>query len=108
MSYDISLNHVETGEEEWSANYTSNVYPMLQCAFANAGMSEWKGIHGMSALAARPFLAKAIGHMIQHPEIYEPMNPENGWGSYERLVPFLTEFWKQTKMYPDAIIEIDY
>lgn len=107
MSYDFMLVNSDNQEEEyWSANYTYNVSPMLRLAFSETGTPDWRLLEGQKASAVRPHLARALGHMIANPETYEVLNPPNGWGSYDRLVVFLTEMWKQMYQYPAAIFQI--
>ena len=97
-------------------NCTYNVSPMFYRAFQEAGADpETRGdrevggirlIHGCTGADMADALIVASEHMRDNPEIYEPMNPENGWGDYEGAcrVIFTLASWAQR--FPDAVFNV--
>ncbi len=51
-------------------------------------------------------LEKAIGQLASHPEIFEKLNSENGYGTYEGFLNFITRYYEACVKYPDAKIEV--
>lgn len=105
MSYSIYLT-IDTGGEEpalltdgW--NYTSNCGPMWRAA--GADLAEF---HGKTAAECLPILEAAITEMRAYPARYRAMNPGNGWGSYERLLPALGELASAFRSHPKATVEV--
>jgi hypothetical protein len=93
MSLDLYL-HVDTGRGEEvqivhsDLNATHNLNPM------------WTEIWGMtlgqlltdlpSCAQSYPALNAGLKYMRTNPEIFKALNPDNGWGSYEGALAFLT------------------
>jgi hypothetical protein len=104
MSYDISLyyetlgGHVGTG---FSWNYTSNCAPMWRAA--GAQIHEWDGKQVSEVLEE---LREAITKLEAEPDTYTVMNPSNGWGAYERLIPALKELLEAFEEKPHAKIYV--
>jgi hypothetical protein len=105
MSYDIWLE-IDTGGPEpvqvthgW--NYTSNCSPMWRAAGAN--LAEF---HDKAAGECAPILRAAIDRMQADPAPFVAMNPENGWGSYETLVPALEELLAEFDANPKATVRV--
>jgi len=105
MSYSIWLT-IDTGGPEPACldldwNCTSNCGPMWRAAGAN--LAEFDGKLAGDCL---PILEKAIGEMRANPAKYIAMNPENGWGSYDRLVPALHELADGFSRHPKATVVV--
>lgn len=89
MSYDIYLE-IDTGGAEpvevfwW--NYTSNCGRMLRAA--GADLAEF---HDKPATECSPILRAAIAELEANPAKYKEMDPPNGWGSYDTLIPALAQ-----------------
>lgn len=105
MSYDIWLS-IDTGGPEpayvgkdW--NYTSNCGPMWRAAGADLA-----DFHGKTAGECLPILEKAIAELRANPAKYIAMNPANGWGSYDSLVPALGELADTFSRHPKATVEV--
>ena len=105
VSYDISLE-IDTGGPEpaqvggdWG--YTSNCGPMWREAGAN--LAEF---HGKTARECAPTLSAAIQRMRAEPETFIAMNPQNGWGSYESLVPALDDLLDLFQRHPLATVRV--
>lgn len=106
MSYDIYLT-VDTGGEEFALlgdldwNYTSNCGPMWRAA--GADLAEFDGKPAGDCL---PVLVDAIAEMRDNGAKYEAMNPPNGWGAYESLLPALHELAEASEKHPKAIVRV--
>jgi len=102
MSYDVSINRVESIHE---SNYTYNVSEMFTKAFRGT-----KGlwiIEDETPYNARIFLLEAIENMENNKEEYVKLNPENGWGIYEGALKFLRNIFRDLdKLEDDENIEI--
>ena len=51
-------------------------------------------------------LHKGLLELHQNPKHFQAMNPSNGWGSYEGLVKFVTNYLKACEENPDAKITV--
>jgi hypothetical protein len=107
LSYDISLEADLGGPEPVELavlphlNYTSNCSHMW--TQAGAPLAEFDGRTARSCL---PMLSVAIFELTSYPEKYDEMNPSNGWGSRETLVPKLQELHAAFRAAPDAIVRV--
>lgn len=105
MSWDATLLCDCCGSELIDINYTHNTNRMINEALSTAGVftTEPEGwwaqalgvswidaLDGMSGPDGARLLNAVIGEFKRDPEKYRVMNPENGWGSYDRLLPVLT------------------
>lgn len=106
VSWDAYLTD-DRGHSEGQWNYTHNCNRMIAAALLAADATEtpmttgplgpaigpawWDHLDGMTGEESKPFLAKIIAELRAHPEAYRPMNPENGWGSYDSLLEVLQE-----------------
>ena len=52
-----------------------------------------------------PILEKGLADLKARPEYFSQFNSSNGWGVYEHFVPFVEEYLKACKEYPNAIVE---
>lgn len=105
MSYDVDLV-IRTGGEDlasvgWGWNYTSNCSPMWREAGANLA-----DFHGKLASDCLPVLQSAIQTLRADPKRFTSMNPPNGWGSYETLLPALEELAAQFAGHPKATVQV--
>lgn len=105
MSYDIWLE-IDTGGPEPAAvggqwNYTSNCGPMWRAA--GADLAEF---HGKTAGDCLLALTAGITELRAHPAKYEAMNPPNGWGSYDSLIPALEELAGTFRSHPKATVKV--
>ncbi len=107
MSYDVDLD-CTCGQPcckgrllEW--NYTSNCSPMW-----NAAGVDLQDFNGKTARECLLTLASAIETLRRNPEVFTSMNPENGWGSYETLVPALIGMRDAFVKFPDGIVSVNW
>ena len=52
-------------------------------------------------------IEKGLADMKARPKHYETFNSSNGWGMYENFVPWIEEYLKALKEFPDAQVECD-
>ena len=82
----VNVDGDERTLESW--NYTHNCNPMIR----GAGFSEWPyEVDGMDGKELSRKLDAALRSLRAEPERFRAMNPSNGWGSYDSLVPVLEE-----------------
>tara|TARA_R110000796_G_scaffold111173_1_gene222684 strand:- start:28 stop:393 length:366 start_codon:yes stop_codon:yes gene_type:complete len=75
----------------WDTNFTYNYTPMLNKAFALAGLTEkfedhFHDLHGMNNIEAGPVILQVYVAMITYKLSIEELQPDNGWGTYEQLL----------------------
>lgn len=93
MSYDMSI-----GDEAF--NITYNVGGMFYAANPAGGIRAHYGMTGREAL---PFLLAMREYMEEHKAALEAMSPQNGWGSYETALQFVTDIINASIRNPDAV-----
>lgn len=93
------------------ANYTSNVSPMWSLAIARTwpdgpdDAPPLRDLHGLRGGEVYEIVHAAMQDMLDHPEVYEPLNPANGWGDYEGATAYLGSIAAMCQAYPDAKLE---
>lgn len=108
MSYDIHFE-IDTGGAQPAIvgndnlNYTYNCSPMFRRALGGDGIND---LHGKIASDVLPLLRVAVSHMAANPEVYLPMKPKNGWGSYPTAMRFLEEILIEAAAHPKATIRV--
>lgn len=104
MSYDVYLEVDAGGPEPIEAywrNHTSNTAGMWR----KAGL-DIRACSGVGAAQFAEGLAGALTAMRESPSDYLPMNPPNGWGSYETTLEFLGDLLGACQMYPRATVRV--
>jgi hypothetical protein len=51
-------------------------------------------------------LRAGLARLESDPERFKKLNPENGWGSYEGLVNFVTEYLAACEAHPEATVRV--
>ncbi len=116
MSLDVSLHdrseicphcgHNPSGEV-FSANITHNLTEMA----SEAGMYEalWRPDERGYTKARQiiPVLEQGIAQMKERPGHFQAWDSPNGWGTYRDFLPWLEEYLKACREFPDADIEVD-
>ena len=103
MSLDVSVK-ARRVVDVYEDNITYNLAPMYyKCIDENLG---FKLLDGMKCRDAIPVLNRAIDDLIENKEEYETLNPENGWGSYERLLKSLKSLRIACLENPNGKVEI--
>jgi hypothetical protein len=127
VSYDEGKTHTEEREELYWANITHNLGEMADKAGIYEALwrphrlkegynipekdheTEWKFEEENPSTAKDiiPLLEKGLADLKERPEYFEQFNSPNGWGTYKYFVPFVENYLKACKEYPDAIISVD-
>lgn len=101
MSLDVYLCN-----EVYSANITHNLNKMAVAA----GIYEplWRPDEAGYFRAGELIepLSEGLIKLLADPEHYKQFNPPNGWGSYDGLVEFVTEYIEACKQNRDARVEV--
>ena len=106
MSWDADLIDDATGDVVYETNYTHNVNMMANLVlnpdtdtsqtvfeevFAPKQPSWWVALDGLSGAAGARYLDRIIEGLRADPPRFRALNPENGWGDYDRFVARLEE-----------------
>lgn len=92
--------------EVFSANVTHNLGRMADAAGIYEALWRPEEIGVSKASQLVPLLEKGLAKLEAHPDEFLPMNPVNGWGSYERFVPWVRNYLQACREYPDATIRV--
>ncbi|MBT0771735.1 hypothetical protein KIH74_22535 [Kineosporia sp. J2-2] len=104
MSADVWLE-VDTGAPEGQRidgterNLTYNLSGMIR----RAGFIGWQNLMGMVAAEAEPMLRKTVENLRSDPAEYRPLNPSNGWGTYEDAIEVLEAMAGDCARHPKAV-----
>ena len=88
MSADVWIDRApcdscgRSDERGAEVNITYNLSSMLR----EAGFCGWSSLVGMKAREAGDHLVAVLDGMTADPEKWRAMNPENGWGDYDRCL----------------------
>ena len=98
--------NVKSGYEVYRANITHNVNKIAM----SAGIYEilWRPdeINVTTAKEIVDLLDAGISRLRANPEKFTPLNPKNGWGSYEGFVLWCENYLRACREYPEALIEV--
>lgn len=53
-----------------------------------------------------PFLKEGLLELVCNEDHYKTLNPDNGWGSYEGLVKFVSKYLNACSQNPTATVEV--
>jgi hypothetical protein len=90
--------------------YTANITHNLGRMAAEAGVytALWKpeliGITRAEQLITP--LSDGLALLKADPDRFKRLNPENGWGTYENLVQFVTDYLAACEAYPTAEVSV--
>lgn len=104
MSLDVYLE-IEN-QSVYEANITHNVNRIAEAAgcYRELWRPDEIGVETASQLI-EPLKAGLIT-LVSDPVRLEAHNPENGWGSYDGLVQFVTAYLKACIQHPDATVRV--
>lgn len=92
MSYDITVSYGECAacghapsSFEWDPTY--NLAPM----WAEAGL-RMRDLNGKTAAEAALVVRAALILLAADPERFRALDPPNGWGSYDTMLPHMRDF----------------
>lgn len=90
----------------FDANITHNLGEMADKAGIYKACWRPEEIGATKASDILPLLEKGYADMKARPEYYKKFDSPNGWGLYVHFLPWVEEYLKACKKYPDAIIEV--
>lgn len=93
MSWDADLIFLNDLDTRFSWNYTHNTNPMVNDAIDRepGDPTWWDQLDGMTGAQGAAFLTRIITALEADPDRYRAMDPPNGWGSYDSLLPVLRD-----------------
>lgn len=96
----------ETHSRDFSANITHNLNTMAAAAgiYHHLWRPDEIGITKASELIEP--LAEGLALLRSDPERFKAFNPENGWGDYDGLVDFVSEYLDACLRNPDALVSV--
>ena len=106
LSYDEGKTYTEDNEQVYWANITHNLGKMAYEAGIYEALWRPEEIGKIKASEIVELLEKGLADLKARPEHFVKFNSPNGWGMYERFVPFVEKYLEACKEYPDAIIEV--
>lgn len=117
MSYDVSLytpgklcaacGHQPDQINHFDRNHTSNCSQMWDEAGIELRKYAYRDDeHAAKAAELIPDLERAVTTMKAEPERFRAMNPENGWGSYESALSFISAILAACREYPEALVYV--
>ena len=62
-------------------------------------------IDGMTGKESYYILKHAVDMLLANPEVFEALNPPNGWGSYKGFFEFISDMLIAAHKHPDAVWE---
>jgi hypothetical protein len=111
MSYDVTFfADVGAGDdnpdlEDGWRNYTSNVSGMWYRALGGVTLGDLLDPEPV-ARDLEPTIRRAIGEMMESPEVFRAMNPPNGWGDYDGALAFLVWIADKCRDWPTAKVRV--
>ena len=103
MSLDITLKAMRF-TEVFDANITHNLGEMATEAGIYFHLWRPDEIGIKKAIDLIQPLEKGLALMKAEPERFKKFNPSNGWGSYDRFIPWVERYIAACKKNPDAEI----
>lgn len=114
MSWDASFSLTEELLlRDW--NYTHNCDRMISTVLEeqgytleeywltkHMGKSWYRRLNGLSGSDGFALLDLIVKGLEKEPDRFIAMNPSNGWGSYETLLPILRDMRETSKAYPEG------
>ena len=94
--------HTRTDRPEY---FRRNITHNLGGMFDEAGVYEilWRG-DGLVAKDVLPKLAGALATMRAEPDRFKAFNAENGWGTYDGALAFLSAVVRACEEFPEGVL----
>lgn len=105
MSLDVYLKVVKP-TTVYGDNITHNLNKMAKEAGIYEALWRPEEIGITHAHQLIPILQKGLEELKSKPEHFRQFNPPNGWGSYEGLICFVSEYLDACGIEPDATVEV--
>jgi hypothetical protein len=96
----------DSSDELYEANITHNLNTMADQAGIYKALWRPEELGFTKAGELVPLLREGLDKLQVAPDFYRKFNPENGWGDYDGLVRFVTNYLAACERYPDATIRI--
>ncbi|GGW83125.1 hypothetical protein [Salegentibacter mishustinae] len=106
LSYDEGKTYIEKEEELYWSNITHNLNKMAAKADIYQALWRPEEINSTKAKNIMKLLEKGLKNLKSRPEYFEQFNSSNGWGLYENFVPFVENYLKACKEFPNADIYV--
>lgn len=120
MGWDASLldNHCKLcgrGDEVYETNYTHNCnrmmatvledhkYTLTEPWFKWLGKAWWDVLNGKTGEHGARVLSLLVDSIEADPQRFRPMEPDNGWGSYDSVLEVLKQMRKASRENPSAV-----
>ena len=105
MSLDVMLTRIQP-TVVFDANVTHNLNHMAEAAgiYKHLWRPEELGITKAAQLIDP--LSEGIRKMQDDPHSFMKFNPENGWGTFDRFLPWIIEYRDACMEYPDADVSV--
>lgn len=84
--------------EDHHINLTYNLSPMLR----EAGFPGWDSLTGAPCSEVGGMLLRVATTLVNDPERFKKLNPENGWGTYEQAVGAMFGLAVMCKTHPEC------
>lgn len=86
----------------YERNATFNYVPIFREALG----CEFRDLDGQKGAEVLKRLRRAVQDITEHPERYEALEPENGWGTVEDALAVLREMLQTCEAYADSEIHV--
>lgn len=106
MTYEAWGEMVVREEEVFWRNITHNLTRMADEAGIYEAMWRPEEKGWSKAKDIIPALEAGLNALVADPDRYREFNPANGWGNYETLVSFVSEYLAACRQYPEATIRV--
>jgi hypothetical protein len=104
MSLDVTLT--DDGEVVFTANMTHNLNKMAECAGVYFPVWRPEEVDILKASQLIAPISTGLEQLHARPEEMKALNPPNGWGTYDFLVQFLSNYLSACKQWPDATVSV--
>lgn len=90
----------------YNGNITHNLGKMARAAGIYEALWRPEEVAIIKAYQLIDVLGCGLFKLISRPDLFKEFNPENGWGSYEGLVEFVSNYLKACIDHPHATIKV--
>lgn len=103
MSLDVYIK-ATVPTNVYSANITHNLGQMAREVSQEFYLALWhpEDLKIRRAVELAPLIKRGLDELLAKPAHYRQFNPENGWGNYDNLVLFATEYLVALSEHPDG------
>jgi hypothetical protein len=91
-------------DDIYSANITHNLGKMANAAGLHIPLWRPEKLNITKASELVPLLEKGLETLRADPEAFKEHNPPNGWGNYEGLVRFVSDYLEACKANPNCTV----